>query len=186
MSPGGRLRRAGRRVLAVPQVRRRAIALADRMPALRSVGNAVLGPTGKSTKRRTLDIRPGRMFTGEKQGRRLPIVIIVALELQPGDAVRLAERVERAQLTTGTFRPLVVVDTGELGPFRTRGYAVETLMPRTSYERVNPHDAHTEYVYERVRQLSVDYGARAVIPMDRSALDQMPDPVLRLIGAIAR
>lgn len=186
MSAIGRLRRAGRRFLAVPSVRRRAIGLADRIPALRHVGNAVLGPTESTQKIRVLDIRPGRMFIGEKQGRRLPVVVVAALGLELGDAERLAERLERAQLTTGTFRPLVVIDTGELAPFRRRGYAVEAVMSRSSYERVNPHDAYTEYVYERVSELSAEYGARAVVPVNHATLEHMPDSVLRLIGAVAR
>ncbi len=59
----GRARRAGRRFLAVPRVRRAAVALADRAPFLRTAGNAVLGPV-HGTRRPVLDVRPGRMYSG--------------------------------------------------------------------------------------------------------------------------
>lgn len=186
MSLAGRVRRAGRRFLSRPAVRRRAAALAERMPALRAMGNAVLGPPPPSTRRIPLDIRPGRMFYGDVQGRSLPIVVVVCLGMRQGDAEELAAAVERAQLTTGSFRPLFVVDGGELAPFRTRGYAVEALMDRETYARLNPHDAHTEYVFERVAAVCAAYRARAVVPLSPAGLAATPDHVLRLIGAVPR
>lgn len=181
-----RVRRAGRRVLAVPAVRGRAVALADRFPVLRSAGNAVLGPTQGTRRARTVDIRPGRMVTGETQGRRLPVVVVVAVGLGPGDAERLAAAIERAQLTTGTFRPLAVIDTGDLGAFRARGYAVEAVMSESVFARVNPHEAWSEYLFERVTVIASGYGARSVVPVDPASLDRLPDHVLRLVGATGR
>lgn len=186
MKAPARLRRAGRRLLSRPAVRRRAAALADRVPWLRSAGNAVLGPPPSSGRRATLDIRPGRMFHGATQGRRLPIVVVVCLGTGPGDAELLAAAVERVQLTTGSFRPLFVVDGAELSPFRTRGYAVEAVMDRDAYARVNPQDAHSEYVFERVSAICAAYGARGVVPITPAALTATPEHVLRLLGAIPR
>lgn len=182
----GSVRRAGRRFVSYPPVRRRAAAIAERFPAARSLGNAVLGapPAGRK-KLRTMDIRPGLMFT-EVQGRRLPIVVVVCTGTAPGDTERLADTVERAQLTTGTFRPLFVVDSGELAPFRRRSYAVEAVMPEAAYRALNPHDAYSEYLYTRVTDIATAYGTRSVVPLTPDVLDALPPHVLRLLGAIPR
>jgi len=182
----GRVRRAVRRVLAVPAVRRRAAALANRMPSIRAIGNAVLGVPPATTRRPVLDIRPGRMFWGDLQGRRLPIVVVVAVGLEPGNGETLALEIEQAQLATGTFRPLVVVDGGELAPFRRRGFAVEAVMSEDAYAQVNPQDAWSEYLFERVNAIVRAYGATSVVPWTATGWQGTPRHVLRLLGALGR
>jgi hypothetical protein len=181
----GRIRRAGRRFLAVPRVRRVAVALADRAPFLRTAGNAVLGPV-HSTRRPVLDVRPGRMFVGGVQGRALPIVVIVAVDLPAGAGEDLAREVEHAQLGSGTFRPVVVIDSGDLAAFRRRGHVVEAVMPRATFEQVNPQDSWSEYLYERVNAIVAAYGATSVVPWTTEGWARTPRHVLRLMGALGR
>jgi len=188
MSLRNEVRRLGRRLLAVPQVRRAGVAVARRSPALKSLGRRALGVrAGTSTKKRAgkprIDIRSGNMHL-PGQGSRWPIVVVAALGLAPGDTERLAATVERAQLTSGRFRPLFLVDSGELAPFRSRNYAVETVMAQAMYARVNPQDSYAEYVYERTASIVSAYGARSVVPMSMETLDSMPGTVLRLMGAL--
>ncbi len=186
MSIKRRAQRAGRRFLAYPRVRRVSLAIVARVPAVRDMGNAVLGEPLATTKKKAVDIRPGPMFYGDVQGRRLPIVLIVAVGLGGGDTETLARQIELAQLTTGTFRPLFVVDSGELAPFRHRNYAVEAVMTAEAYGRVNPHDAYSEYLYERVSAIADGYRAQAVVPLPIQQLAHLSPSTMRLIGAIGR
>lgn len=184
MSARSRVRRVGHRVLAQPLVHRTALRVAARLPAIKGVGRALLGtPPAKKRRTKALDIRPGRMFT-EVQGRRLPVVVLVALGHDVDGLELLADRVERAQLTTGSFRPLFVVDRGVFAPFRSRNYAVEVVMDEAAYREVNPHDAYGEYLFERVEAIASAYGARSVVPLGPEVLVAAPDHVLRLVGAV--
>jgi len=189
MSVRSEVQRLGRRVLTVPSVRRVGLAVARRSPGLKGFTQRALGVragawrTGGATGQARIDIRSGAMHL-PGQGSHWPIVVVVCLGLAPGDTQVLAAAVERAQLTSGRFRPLFLVDSGELAAFRSRSYAVETVMPRSMYARVNPHDSYAEYVYERTRSIVAAYGARAVVPVSMEALGSMPTMVLRLIGAL--
>ena len=186
MSALRKVRRVARRFLAVPRVRRRAAALADRLPALRDVANRALGAPPATTRRQVLDIRPGRMFWGDLQGRQLPILVVVAVGVAPGDGEQLAEEVEQAQLATGTFRPLIVTDSNQLAPFRLRGQAVEAVMAQSVYARINPQDAWSEYLFERVNSIVKAYGAQSVVPWTANGWQDTPRYVLRLLGALGR
>jgi hypothetical protein len=126
-----------------------------------------------------LDIHPGRFFAQDK-GRQLPVVVVVATGMDVGDAERLAAAVERAQFLTGSFRPLFVVDSAEFAPFRTRGYAVERVMPVAAYAEVSPHDSYAEYLYGRVSSVARGYRAASVVPMPAQLIED--DLMLRLIG----
>lgn len=184
MSALGRARRAARRVLAYPAVRRMSLEVVAKAPVVKQWGNAVLGPPPARARHGRIDIRPGRFFAGDL-GRTLPVVALVATGLGPGDTEVLAHEVELAQMTTGSFRPLFVVDSGELAPFRTRSFAVEVLMTPESYEAVNPHDSYDAYLHERVEQIAHGYRVAAVVPLPPGRLD-LPRPLLRLVGTLPR
>lgn len=177
------IRRATRRMLAVPRIRRIALTVAARFPAVKRLGKAMLDDSPQAARRPAADIRPGRFFP-DGQGRKLPIVVLVATGLQAGDAERLVHEVEIAQMTTGTFRPLFVVDTSELRPFRDRGYAVEHVMTQEGYAAVNPHDSYVEYLFSRTTAICRAYGAHAVVPLPPGDPTALSRPVLRLIGAL--
>ncbi|WP_028049438.1 hypothetical protein [Cellulomonas sp. URHD0024] len=188
MSARSALRGVARRALTLPGVRRAAKAVARRSPSAKTFGVRVLGlSAGQPKRRRTgkvrIDIRSGHMML-PGQGSRWPITVVVAVGCTAGDTERLAAAVERAQLTSGRFRPLFVVDSGELAPFRSRNYAVEVVMPRGTYARVNAQDSYGEYLYERVSQIVSTYGARSVVPVVPSAIEDMSGDVLRLVGTL--
>jgi hypothetical protein len=170
----------------MPTVRRWGKAAAERSPRVKSLGRRVLGAPDKkrrpSPAKPKIDIRGGHMMLDTQRGR-WPIVVVVALGLQPGDTEAVADLVERAQLTSGRFRPLFLVDSGELGPFRARSYAVETVMRPDTYARVNPQDSYAAYVYERTESICAAYGVRAVVPLSREAVLAGDVTTVRLIGA---
>lgn len=121
----------------------------------------------------------------EHQGRDWPLVVVVALGLETGSTEIVADAVERAQLTSGRFRPIFLVDSGELGPFRQRSYAVETVMTRSTYARVNPQDSYGDYLADRTLSIVTSYGARSVVPVSVAALRAgFPSDELRLMGQL--
>ncbi len=81
---------------------------------------------------------------------------------------------------------MVVIDTGDLAAFRRRGIVVEAVMPQAAYQRVNPHDAWTEYLFERVNAIVAAYGATSVVPWTARGWSDTPRHVLRLLGALGR
>lgn len=129
-----------------------------------------------------LGFRAGRYF-GDRGGRSLPIVVVVSTGLQDADAERLARTVEYAQVVTGSFRPLFVIDRGEFGPFRARGYIVERVMRPDELAAVNPADSYPEYLFDRVTAIAREYGAKSVVPLPAGALAETDAVLLRLIGA---
>lgn len=161
-----------------------------RVPGARALARALLadeigGARTRAARRGAvppMDIRPGRFFTGDR-GRTLPVIAIVALGANPGDAEKLADTVERAQYLTGSFRPLLVVDGGELAPFRARGFAVEHVMSEAAFRALNPEDSYNEYVLHRVGSIVSDYRALAALPVPPDGGDPFQ---LRLIGAVHR
>lgn len=182
------LQRAGRRLVAYPRVRAAAVAVGRRFPAAKQLGRRVLGIRAGSERFGSggarIDIRGGLM-TLAAQSRTWPIVVFAALDLSPGDTEVVADAVERAQLTSGRFKPLFLVDSGELAPFRVRNYAVETVMAERMYTLVNPQDSYPEYVYERTESIAAAYGVRAVVPLSIEALRAQPTTyLLRLVGAL--
>jgi hypothetical protein len=169
----------------MPTVRRWGKATAARSPQVAQLARRMLGTAGGRTGPGfvpRIDIRGGHMMLDTQRGR-WPIVVVVALGLQPGDTEAVADLVERAQLTSGRFRPLFLVDSGELGPFRARSYAVETVMRPETYARVNPQDSYAAYVYERTESICAAYGVRAVVPLSREAVLAGDVATVRLIGA---
>lgn len=156
------------------------------MPGSRRLATAVLADQISEAVRADvtvpLDIRPGRYFLHGK-GRRLPIVVVVSTGADQNHAERLCSAIEHAQFTTGSFRPLFIVDVNNFEPFRKRGYAVERLMSADEYRQVNPHDSYSEYLFSRVATIARRYGASAVVPLPAEL--PLPDPpLLRLIGAL--
>lgn len=130
---------------------------------------------------RPLDIRPGRFFEPGR-GRTLPVVVFVATGLSAGDAEVLAREVEAAQFTTGSFRPLFVVDGSEMRPFRSRELAVEHVVPREQFEATNPYDSWNEYLFDRVASIARSYRATSVVPLPPGGVASVPPEVLRLAG----
>ncbi len=165
--------RAGRRA---PKV---LVAAARRLPG----GHLLLAALAEEIRPspRPMDIRPGRFFEPGR-GRSLPVVVFVATGLAPGDAEVLAREVEAAQFTTGSFRPLFVVDGAEMRPFRAREMAVEHVMPREQFEATNPYDSWNEYLYGRVASIARSYRATSVVPLPPSGVGSLPPEVLRLAG----
>ncbi len=170
-------------------LRKIAIAVLGRSPRAMAVARALVprrgarrvGRRGGSSGVR-LNIRAGR-YVDDSARQELPIVVIVATGDRAADAERLAASVERAQVLTGSFRPLFVIDHGWFTPFRTRGYAVEHVMSESAFAAVRPHDLYSDYVFRRVASVTRSYGARSVVPV---ADDGVLDPEsLRLIGAVA-
>lgn len=143
---------------------------------------AVLTPPGWDGTR-TMHFRPGRYFADD-DARNLPIVVVVATGLQPGDAERLAREFERAQLLAGSFRPLFVIDTGEFAPFRSRGYVVERVMRRDELAAANPRDSYGEYLFSRLQSIAHDYGAASIVPLPAGDPGALSGPLTRLVGAI--
>jgi len=190
MTVKGQVQKTARRLLAYPSIRRVAVGVGRRAPGLKELGRSVVGTqAGTSSKKRrfkrpAIDIRGGHMLL-EHQGQYWPIVVFVALDLEPGDTELVADAVERAQLTSGQFKPLFLVDSGQLGPFRSRSYAVETVMPRAMYARVNPQDSYGDYLAERTSSIVTAYGARSVVPLSIASVRAgiAPDE-LRLVGQL--
>jgi hypothetical protein len=130
-----------------------------------------------------MGIRAGQHFL-KGSARKLPIVVIVATSLRSGEAESLAREVERAQIVTGTFRPLFVIDTAEFGPFRRRGYVVERVMPPEELAAANPGDAHGDYLFERISSIVRTYGATSVVPVAAGSAHALDGSLLRLIGSV--
>jgi hypothetical protein len=154
------------------------------MPADSPLRAAALRASRAARPRRSgpVDITAGRYFVPGK-GRTLPVVVLVATGLGPGDAEILADEVEHAQMTTAGFRPLCVIDSSELAPFRARGFAVERVMPEAAFAQVNPHQSWADYVYERVASIAQGYRAASVVPLPPGRPDALPRTLLRLVGA---
>lgn len=179
------------RASAYYRARTAAVRALRRIPGIRAAARAVMadelgGMRSRAAVREMaapLDIRPGRFFA-EQKGRTLPVVVFVATSIAAGDGEKLAAAVEQAQYLTGSFRPLFVIDAGQFGPFRARGFAVEYVMAREAYLRVNPADSYPEYLLARVSSIARAYRAASVVPLRPDAL---PDSVqLRLVGAQTR
>lgn len=130
-----------------------------------------------------MSLRPGRYFA-DAEARTLPIVVIVATGLRPGDTELLAQEFERAQLLAGSFRPLFVIDTAEFGPIRSRGYVVERVMRPDELAAVNPRDSYGEYLFTRLSSIVHDYGAASVVPLPPGNPAALSGPLSRLVGAI--
>ncbi|GEK17148.1 hypothetical protein CPE01_08810 [Cellulomonas persica] len=182
------MQRAARRVLAFPAARRVVVAVGRRAPRVKDAGKVLLGVEAGGSRhlhgKPRVDIRGGHMLLPH-QGRRWPIVLVVALGLEPGDTEVVADAIERVQLTTGRFRPLFLVDSGQLGPFRSRSYAVETVMPRAMYACVNPQDSYGDYLADRTQSIVHAYGVRSVVPVSVAALrDGVRPDELRLLGQL--
>jgi hypothetical protein len=139
-------------------------------------------PVGE-VRARPLRIRPGRYFP-PGVGRRLPIVVVVATGLRDGEAEELAREFEYAQMMTGSFRPLFVIDSGDFGPFRRRGYVVERVMSEKELAKTNPEDAYGEYLFSRLSTITSAYRAVSVVPFASGSLDILKGPLLRLIGTV--
>lgn len=183
-----RARRLALEFLARPGVRRNVQKVTTRFPAVLTVGRTILGVPqtsggGSAARRRIPRVRPGRFFT-DGRGEKLPIVAFVAIGLNPGDAEVLAGAVEGAQVTTAGFRPLMIIDTGEFAPFRARGYVAEHVMPADRYALVNPHDAYSEYLLDRVSAIVKGYGVKSVVPLPPGNPDVIPAYLLRLVGTL--
>jgi hypothetical protein len=165
--------RAGRRA---PKV---IVAAARRLPG----GQLLLSALAEEIRPtpRPMDIRPGRFFEPGR-GRTLPVVVFVATGLAAGDAEVLAREVEAAQFTTGSFRPLFVVDGAEMRPFRSRELAVEHVMPRGQFEVTNPYDSWNEYLFDRVASIARSYRATSVVPLPPGRAVALPPELLRLAG----
>lgn len=188
MSAGRRVQRVARRALAFPAARRVVVAVGRRAPRVKDAAKVLLGVEAGGSRhlhgKPRVDIRGGHMLLPH-QGRRWPIVLVVALGLEPGDTEVVADAIERVQLTTGRFRPLFLVDSGQLGPFRSRSYAVETVMPRAMYARVNPQDSYGDYLADRTLSIVQTYGVRSVVPVSVAALrDGVRPDELRLLGQL--
>lgn len=162
-------------------LRRRLVA---RLRGSRAATRAVqaLTPEGAGAQSTPMGIMPGRHLAGDA-ARTLPIVVIVATGLGNGDAERVARHVEHAQVMTGSFRPLFVIDKADFAPFRHRGFVVERVMRADELAAVNPADSYSEYLFARVRSIARGYGASSVVPLPVDALDVLPHPLFRLIGA---
>lgn len=166
----------GRASRRVPQL---IVAISRRLP----VGTPLLEALADLVRPvpRAVDIQPGRFYEPGR-GRTLPIVIFVSTGMAEGDSEELARKVELAQVMTGSFRPLFVVDSSELRPFRTRQHAVEHIMPREEFEALNRHDSWTEYLHERTASIARAYRATSVVPLPRGGVGQVSDEMLRLVG----
>jgi hypothetical protein len=131
-----------------------------------------------------MGFRPGRYFADDG-ARRLPVVVIVATGMGEGDAETLAREFEHAQMMTGSFRPLFVIDNADFTPFRSRGFVVERVMRADELRVANPHDSHGEYLFSRLRSITRDYGAVSVVPIPPGAADSLKGTMARLVGALA-
>lgn len=177
--------RTGERSTAYGTLRRTVVRVLRRL--LRAVGVAralVADELAELEGRRNgsrLDIRAGR-YVDDRARRDLPIVVIVATGSESVDCDGLAAAVEQAQVLTGSFRPLFVVDHGAFAPFRARGFAVEHVMSESSFTAVRPHDTYADYLYRRVASITRSYGAQSVVPLN--AGDQLDPRSLCLIGAV--
>lgn len=187
MSIVGRVRRVLARVPGASRAYRGALDRVRALPADHPVRRAAVraNRAGRTARTGPLDITPGRYFVPGK-GRTLPVVVVVATGLGPGDAERLADAVEHAQMTTAGFRPLFVVDVADFAVFRARGYAVEHVVPEERFALVNPHQAWSDYLFERVRSIAHAYGASAVVPLPPGRPDALPAPLMRLVGTVPR
>lgn len=165
------------------QLRRMLLRALRRSPA--AVRVARLLTDDEVTDHRPMGIRPGRYFDGV-DARALPVVVIVATGLHDGDAERLAHEFERAQMMTGTFRPLFVIDSAELGPFRRRGYAVEHVLRPEELGELCPGDSYSEYLFMRVQSIARRYGASSVVPLPSGAPAALSGPMARLVGVTSR
>jgi hypothetical protein len=171
-------------------LRRILVTAVRRVPGTRRLASALVRrsapapePVVEVKPPRPLRIRPGRYFpTGA--ARRLPIVVVVATGLRDGEAEELAREFEYAQMMTGSFRPLFVIDSGDFAPFRRRGYVVERVMNAQELASLNPRDAYGEYLFSRISTISRGYRAVSVVPYASGSLDVLRGPLLRLIGAV--
>lgn len=155
-----------------------------RSPMAVRVAHAVAGISPAEIEaRRPMRFRPGRYFD-DADARDLPIVVFVATGVSGEEADLLGRQVEHAQMMTGSFRPLFVVDQADFAPFRSRGYVVERVMDAEELARANPFDSHAEYVFGRVRSIARDYGAISVVPVPAGAVAAMDGVALRLVGAV--
>lgn len=179
----GRLHGTASSVLGYRALRRRLVTRLNSSHVGARVINTLKRRSAQPTAGGPLGIRPGRTLTG-RAARTLPVVVIVATQLGPGDADRIARRVEHAQMMTGSFRPLFVIDNADFAPFRSRGFVVERVMRAEELASFNPDDSHAEYVFSRVRAIARDYGASSVVPLTPDALDSLPQSLTRLIGAV--
>lgn len=74
-----------------------------------------------------LDVTAGNLLAGVG-AERLPVVVVVMAGL-PGERVRaVVDELAELQVLTAGFRPVVVMDTPELGAPRTYGYPAELLI----------------------------------------------------------
>ncbi|NED94085.1 hypothetical protein G1H11_02045 [Phytoactinopolyspora alkaliphila] len=152
-------------------------------PLARRVAYAVVGLDREGTQGTPMGFRPGRYFT-DVEARHLPVVVIVVIGFEGDATERLAREIESAQMLTGSFRPLFVIDTPHFGPFRSRGFAVERVMRAEELAAANPLDSYGDYLFDRVRSIARDYGASSVVPVPAEAADSMRGLTARLVGAM--
>ncbi|WP_129662637.1 hypothetical protein [Phytoactinopolyspora endophytica] len=141
------------------------------------------GKAGSSAGGTSMGFRPGRYFV-QDGARKLPVVVIVATGLGEGEAEGLAREFEYAQMMTGSFRPLFVIDSADFAPFRGRGYVVERVMRAEELSAASPGDSHSEYIFSRLRSIASDYGASSIVPLPEGTAGALRGPTARLVGAL--
>ncbi|NEE01445.1 hypothetical protein [Phytoactinopolyspora halotolerans] len=137
-----------------------------------------------SGQHRSMAFRPGRYFV-QDGARRLPVVVVVATGLTDGEAERIAREFEYAQMMTGSFRPLFVIDSADFAPFRSRGYVVERVMRAHELAVASPGDSYGEYLFSRLRSIASDYGAASIVPLPEGSAATLRGSTARLVGALA-
>lgn len=166
------IRRTAQRLRQTPQytaARRRTVRALRRSDLVqRAVAAISPSPPAPATSPRRA-VQPLRLPAGAGfpagHGRRLPIVVVLALGLDAELVPGLLAGLRREQVLSGAFRPVVVADCPVLQHVRGHGWVCEVLLDRQEWERLHPGQSWHAYVREHVRRVVRTCGASAVVPL---------------------
>lgn len=162
---------------------RRAGRIARRLPGYRYARRTILPRMrGSSTaralvkrvfdvdaaQRAPLDVSAGHLLGGVGT-ERLPVVVVVMIDVPAGQVREVVDEVAELQLLTAGFRPVFVLDVPEFAAVRRYGYPVELLIDEASWAR----DDQTWQGYARARLAAVTstFRSRATVTANRDGLD---------------
>lgn len=97
-----------------------------------------------------LDVAAGNLLAGVGV-ERLPVVVIVMLGTPANQADDVVRDVAEIQVLTAGFRPVIVMDTPQLGAARAWGYPVELLTSEAAWT----HDTQSWDDYVRTTMASI-------------------------------
>lgn len=115
-----------------------------------------------------VDLAPGRLLGGIGT-ERLPVVAILALDVDERALGALVDEVARRQLMTAGFRPVIVSSTTDFVATQRYGFVTELLVDEESWPY--PDRSWQDYVTDRVASVVARYQCSATVVAGRDGLD---------------